>query len=130
MRNREVGWEGSPPYFIYMHHTPISRHRSFSFVLWSFGVFFACISIFVLGHCCCDHNIPSALQAPQRCCNNLYYRRCGTANSNFHRCFRITSRNQMNNPRSSMKLVWVLVRVTQFFCINRDCGAFMSCEFG
>ena len=113
-----VGWEGSPPYFIYTHHTPISRHRSFFFL--SFGHFVFSLHVspcrfsasFVVVNKTATY--PELYRLPRRCCNNLCYRRRGTASIKLHRCSWIPSRNQTNNPDFSMKLVWVLVHVTQF----------------
>ena len=39
----EVGWEGSPPYFIYMHHTPIFTAPEHLFFVFSVSNVLACL---------------------------------------------------------------------------------------
>ena len=109
----EVGWAWSAPHFIYIHHAPISRYQSlilfFSLLVFPLHVSQCLLSAFVVLITTYPELSRSSEMLQQSVLQETWNRE-----HQLPQVFSDPSRNQVNIPGSSMKLVRVLESVAQF----------------
>ena len=95
----EVGWAGSAPHFIYIHYAPPLKTPKFGFVLWSFGVSFACISQCLLSALLFLITTYPELSRSSEMLQQSVLQETWNREHQLSQVFSDPSRNQMNNPR-------------------------------